>query len=96
MLKKLLLPSLYIVDHRELNASVVDLLQADYHPEEVREHSAQLSIIQPFFEFFTAIVNTFQPTKVYSDYLMLKLFIHLLSNFEDIAILSCPFIKEIS
>lgn len=96
VLEKLLLSSLNIIDHRKFDPIIVDLFEANDHPEEMRKNSANFSIVKPFFEIFSAFIGTSKLSKVYSYYLILNLFIHSLPNFENIAILCCPFIKEIS
>lgn len=96
MLKKLLLSSFDIVDHWEFNPFIVDLFEANDHPEEMGKGSTDFSIVKPFFEVLSAFIGTSKLSKVDSYYLMLYFLIHFLSNFENVAVLRCPFIKEIA
>ena len=69
--QKLLLSSLYIVNHREFDARVVDLFQSDDHPKEMRQCSPDFGVVLPFFELLTAIVGVFELVEINFDDLLL-------------------------
>ena len=48
--QELLLPPPDVVDHRKANPRIVDLLQTDNHPEQMREYPSQLYEVVPLLK----------------------------------------------
>lgn len=76
MPQKLLLASFHIVHHRELYAWVVDLLEADNHPKEVRKRPSQFGKVSPVFKYLSAVVGLLELAVVNLHDFMLHLQVH--------------------
>jgi len=84
--------------HAKWNPRVVDLLQPDYHPEEMGKYSPQLSVPYPILLAFAYLILLPQLAVVNLHHSLLHCLIHFLLFFDikSFSIIGGPLIEEIS
>lgn len=92
------MPLHYVVHHAELDAGVVDLFEADDHPEQVRHYSSNLGIVPPLLDIRLKRIFPHQNAVVQLDHLLLQFLpqFQVLPNVKGRTVLGGPLVQEIA